>query len=99
MVTLSPPAASRRAMASPMPRFPPVTRTERLICSYYLPAADGPGDDCRTRVSVPGRRRGGQAGRGGGAGSGVFEPEAALEVDLEVGDFAVHDLAADLGHL
>src|SRR5215831_8734267 len=31
IMTLSPPAASRRAMARPMPRFPPVTRTDRLI--------------------------------------------------------------------
>ena len=29
-VTLSPPAASRRPMASPIPRFPPVTSTERV---------------------------------------------------------------------
>jgi hypothetical protein len=28
-VTLSPSAASRRAIASPIPRFPPVTSTER----------------------------------------------------------------------
>jgi hypothetical protein len=28
-MTRSPPAASLRAMARPMPRFPPVTRTER----------------------------------------------------------------------
>ena len=30
-MTLSPSAASRRAMASPMPRFPPVTSTQRPI--------------------------------------------------------------------
>ena len=30
-MTASPPAASRRAIARPMPRLPPVTRTERLI--------------------------------------------------------------------
>src|SRR3984885_12132506 len=30
-VTWSPPAARRRAIASPIPRFPPVTRTDRLM--------------------------------------------------------------------
>jgi hypothetical protein len=37
-MTLSPSAASRRAIASPIPRFPPVTRADRLI-SGVLPVA------------------------------------------------------------
>ncbi len=36
IVTLSPPPASRRAMARPMPRLPPVTSTDRLMCAPCL---------------------------------------------------------------
>ncbi len=35
-VTLSPSAASRRAMASPIPRFPPVTRTLASHPPFHL---------------------------------------------------------------
>src|SRR5216683_1433481 len=57
-VTRSPPAASRRAMASPMPRFPPVTRVDRVIgagTSRALRAGVGNPRE-RTRPGVrPGR--------------------------------------------
>src|SRR5580704_5181726 len=51
MVTWSPPAASRRAMASPMPRFPPVTRTDRLI---GVPSFMISKSNRRAPASVPG---------------------------------------------
>ena len=34
-MTLLPSAANRRAMASPMPRFPPVTSTERPMLASF----------------------------------------------------------------
>src|SRR6266849_4261296 len=43
-VTLSPSAANRRAMASPIPRFPPVTSTERpTVASFQGGGLQGPG--------------------------------------------------------
>src|SRR5712691_12030192 len=97
MVTSSPSAGSLRAMASPIPRLPPVTRTDRLICG------DTSG---RTRQQVQFWRAYRHRQRDGGArpadqraALGVLQPEADLEPDLEVRDLAIGDLAADLGHL
>src|SRR5262249_43283804 len=57
--TLSPSSANARATASPMPRLPPVTSTERLTPAGYRPAPTRPprvlaaaGDpDARSRVA------------------------------------------------
>jgi hypothetical protein len=50
-VTLSPSAASRRAIASPIPRFPPVTSTERPTCAHHPQARS----TRQPRVPPPGR--------------------------------------------
>src|SRR5882762_6652508 len=55
MATLSPASAKARAMARPMPRLPPVTRTERLKRSPF-PFPVRPAFD--TKLSVTGPLRG-----------------------------------------
>src|SRR6266581_4071159 len=94
-----PASASLRAIASPIPRFPPVTRADRLICantSSLRSAAPDPGERTRAaaRATAWDRERCRQPGQ-----LGVLEAEADLEPDLEMRDVAVHDLTADLGDL
>src|SRR5215469_2541635 len=93
IVTLSPAADSRLAMARPRPRLPPVTRTERPIVHLRWSGA-------RERARV--RPRGCKYGRrepSGSPDSGVLEPEAHLHADLEVRYLAAVELTADLGDL
>src|SRR5208283_6227845 len=56
-VTLSPSAANRRAMASPIPRFPPVTSTERPMLAS-LPRGSGMGPQGGLGDGSPRRVRG-----------------------------------------
>src|SRR5215469_4538474 len=58
-VRSSPPSASRRAIARPMPRLPPVTSTDRPICSHCLRFGGAPpvrsertGPDLRPRPGI-----------------------------------------------
>src|ERR1700678_2330943 len=52
-ITLSPPAASRRAMASPMPRFPPVTSTDRPKTRLLLLTPTYPNDQVSLSPPAP----------------------------------------------
>src|SRR6478672_10005132 len=90
--TRSPLATKASAMARPMPRLPPVTRTDRptgsVFASLTVPdASDYPGVALK---HLSGPRV---------AASLVLEAEADLEADLEVLDSAVLDLSPDLGDL
>src|SRR5712691_2386294 len=90
IVTLSPAFDRRWAMARPMPRLPPVTRTDRPISRLPLLAlwcACQCVRACKYRRVAPGRRL------------GVLESEADLHADLEMCDLAAVELAPDLGHL
>ena len=51
-VTLSPSAASRRAIASPIPRLPPVTSTERPM-SGLLTSIDSPAEGSVPLFTLP----------------------------------------------
>src|ERR1039457_2697947 len=58
-VTRSPPAASRWAIARPMPLFPPVTRVDRVIgTGYLLGTAGGRRESPRADPAAPQARRG-----------------------------------------
>src|SRR5207237_5513332 len=75
-VTLSPSAANRRAMASPIPRFPPVTSTERPTLAYF-PRSWSP--TCPGGPVPPKGGLGGWAPQDRGGLGGVVPPGANID--------------------
>src|SRR5688500_15395810 len=97
--TLSPWAMNASAMARPMPRLPPVTRTDRgsvgvLDPGIWLTLPDA--SDYRGVSGITPRPR---DTRTPGTWLLVLEAEADLHADLEVLDDPVLGLSADLGDL